>query len=123
MQKKASFPNLQTFFFRSVFYFINIQCRRVKAGYKCSEITMNHLYTILNYWFLLIIIIDNFYVHTVHLYNNQVFSPTDAKLDNLKNNFNFALKLTLKSSYMFRCENTIVREHTVRSLLKLQLLK
>jgi hypothetical protein len=32
------------------------------------------------------------------------FSPTDAQLDSLKNNFNFALKLTLKSSYMFRCK-------------------
>jgi hypothetical protein len=53
----------------------------------------------------------------------KVFSPTDGQLDSLKNNFNFALKLTLQSSYMFRCENTIIREHTVWSLLKLQLLK
>jgi hypothetical protein len=29
------------------------------------------------------------------------FSPTDAQLDSLKNNFKFALKLTLKSSYIF----------------------
>jgi len=34
----------------------------------------------------------------------KVFSPTDAQLDSLKNNFKFALKFTLKSSYMFRCE-------------------
>jgi hypothetical protein len=34
----------------------------------------------------------------------KVFSPTDAQLDSLKNNFKFALKLTLKGSYMFRCE-------------------
>jgi len=34
----------------------------------------------------------------------KVFSPTDAQLDILKNNFQFALKSTLKSSYMFRCE-------------------
>jgi len=53
----------------------------------------------------------------------KVFSPTDAQLDTLKNNFNFALQLTLKSSYMFRCENTIIREHAVYSLLKLRLLK
>jgi hypothetical protein len=53
----------------------------------------------------------------------KVFSPTDAKLDNLTNSFNFALKLTLKSSYMFPCENTIIRDHTIRALLKLQLLK
>jgi len=32
------------------------------------------------------------------------FSPTDAQFDSLKNNFKFVLKLTLKSSYMFRCE-------------------
>jgi hypothetical protein len=36
--------------------------------------------------------------------NYQSFSLTDAQLDNLKNNFKFALKLTLKSCYMFRCE-------------------
>jgi hypothetical protein len=47
----------------------------------------------------------NFHVHTAHLDNYQgFFSPTDAQLDNLKNNFKFALKFTLKSSYMFRCE-------------------
>jgi hypothetical protein len=34
----------------------------------------------------------------------KVFSPTDVQLDSLKNNFKFALKLTLKSSYMFRCK-------------------
>jgi hypothetical protein len=34
----------------------------------------------------------------------EVFSPTDAQLDSLKNNFKFALKLTLKGAYMFRCE-------------------
>jgi len=35
----------------------------------------------------------------------EVFlSQTDAQLDNIKNNFKFVLKLTLKSSYMFRCE-------------------
>ena len=34
----------------------------------------------------------------------KVFSPTDAQLDSLTNNFKFALKLTLKSSYMFRCK-------------------
>jgi hypothetical protein len=33
----------------------------------------------------------------------KVFSPTDAQLDSLKNNFKFALKLTLKCPYMFRC--------------------
>jgi hypothetical protein len=87
-----------------------------------SEIAMNHLYIILNYWFLLIIILDNFHVHTVHLDKNQIFSSTDAKLDSLKKIY-FALKLTLKRSCMFRCENTIIREHTVWSLLKLQLLK
>jgi hypothetical protein len=32
------------------------------------------------------------------------FSPTDAQLDSLKNKFKFALKFTLKGSYMFRCE-------------------
>jgi len=35
---------------------------------------------------------------------SKVCSPTDAQLDSLKNNFKFALKLTLKGSYMFRCE-------------------
>jgi len=30
----------------------------------------------------------------------KVFSPTDAQLDSLKNNFRFALKLTLKSFLM-----------------------
>ena len=36
--------------------------------------------------------------------SSKFFSPTDAQLDSLKNNFKFALELTLKSSYMFRCE-------------------
>jgi len=30
--------------------------------------------------------------------------PTDAQFDSLKNNFKFALKLTLKGSYMFQCK-------------------
>ena len=34
----------------------------------------------------------------------KVFSPTDPQLDSLKNNFKFALTLTLKCSYMFWCE-------------------
>jgi len=34
----------------------------------------------------------------------KVVSPTDAQLDSLKNNIKFALKLTLKISYMFRCK-------------------
>jgi hypothetical protein len=34
----------------------------------------------------------------------KVLSPTDVQLDSLKTKFKFALKLTLKSSYMFRCE-------------------
>ena len=42
-----------------------------------------------------------FHVHTVHLDDDQSFLPADAQLDSLKNNFKFALKLTLKSSYMF----------------------
>jgi hypothetical protein len=52
---------------------------------------------------------------TVIIYSiyDQVFSSTDAKLHRLKNNLNFVLKLTLKSSYMFWCENTIIREHTI----------
>ena len=37
--------------------------------------------------------------------NYQSFSPTDAQLDSFKNKFKFALKFTLKGSYMFRCEN------------------
>jgi hypothetical protein len=32
------------------------------------------------------------------------FPPIYAPLDNLKNNIKFALKLTLESAYMFRCE-------------------
>jgi len=34
----------------------------------------------------------------------QVFSATNAQLNSLKNNFKFALKLTLKSFYMFLCK-------------------
>jgi hypothetical protein len=43
----------------------------------------------------------------------KVFSPTDGQLDSLKNNFKFALKLTLKASACFIVKNTILREHTV----------
>jgi len=43
-------------------------------------------------------------LETKHRNVINVFSPTDAKLNSLKNNIKFALKLTLKSSYMFRCE-------------------
>ena len=49
-----------------------------------------------------------FHIQTVHLHKYQsFFSPTDAQLDNIKNDFKFALKLTLKSSYMFRCETSL----------------
>jgi hypothetical protein len=34
----------------------------------------------------------------------KLFSPNDTQFYGLKNNINFALKLTLKSSHMFRCE-------------------
>ena len=34
----------------------------------------------------------------------KVFLSTDTQLDSAKNNFKFALKLTLKGFYMFRCE-------------------
>jgi cobalamin biosynthesis protein CobD/CbiB len=51
------------------------------------------------------------------------FSPTDAQLDSLKNNFKFALKLTLKGSYMFRCEKHHPQGANYLSLLKVQLLK
>jgi hypothetical protein len=34
----------------------------------------------------------------------KVYSPTDAQLESLKNNFKFALTLTLKGFYMFRRE-------------------
>jgi hypothetical protein len=45
------------------------------------------------------------YIPYVHLHKYQsFFSQTDAQLDSLKNNLNFALKLTLNSFYMFRCE-------------------
>jgi len=40
----------------------------------------------------------------VHLDTIKVFSQTDAQFDSLKYNFKFALQLTLKSSYMFRCK-------------------
>jgi hypothetical protein len=50
---------------------------------------------------------------TIYSIYNHVFSPTDAQLNRLKNNFKFVLKLTLKSTYVFRCENTILRDHTV----------
>ena len=43
-----------------------------------------------------------FHVHTVHLDNYQSFFTNYAQLDSLKNNFKLALKLILKSSYMFR---------------------
>jgi len=43
---------------------------------------------------------------------SKFFSPTAAQLNNLKNNFKYTLKLTLESSYIFRC-NTIFRERTI----------
>jgi hypothetical protein len=48
------------------------------------------------------------YFNLANISKFKVFKPTDAQFDSLKNNFNFALKLTLKSSYMFRRENTII---------------
>ena len=44
------------------------------------------------------------YIPCILIIIKVFFSPTDAQLDNLKNNFKFALKLTSKDSYMFRCE-------------------
>jgi len=43
----------------------------------------------------------------------KVFSPTDTQLDSLKNNFKFALKLTLKSSYMLWCKTPSSRRTLV----------
>jgi hypothetical protein len=51
------------------------------------------------------------------------FSPTDAQLDSLKNNFKFPLKLTLKGSYMFRCEKRHPQETRNLSLAKVRIFK
>jgi len=66
----------------------------------------------------------NFHVHTVHLDKYQsFFSPTYAQLDSLKNNIKFALKLTLKSSYMFRCEKHHHQGAYHQSLAKVTIVK
>jgi len=60
----------------------------------------------------------------VHLDNYQsFFPPTDAQLDSLKNNFKFALKLTLKSSYMFRSEKHHHQGAHYLSLAKITVVK
>jgi hypothetical protein len=51
------------------------------------------------------------------------FSPTDARLASLKNNFKFALKLTLKDSYMFRCEKHHHQRAHYFSLAKVTVVK
>jgi hypothetical protein len=48
----------------------------------------------------------------------KVFSPNDAQLDSLKNNFKLALKFTLKGSYMFRYEKHHTQEAHCLSLAK-----
>jgi hypothetical protein len=53
----------------------------------------------------------------------KVFSPTDAQLDSLKNHFKFALKLTLKGSYMFRCEKHHHQGAHYLSLAKVTIVK
>ena len=58
-----------------------------------------------------------------HYTYQSFFLPTDAQLDSLKNNFKFALKLTLKTPTCFGVKHHHIREHTVWALLKLQLLK
>jgi hypothetical protein len=67
-------------------------------GYRDREVSSISI-KILTY---LIILVNNNEVIGCVL--SKVCSPTDAQLDSLKNNFKFALKLTLKGSYMFRCE-------------------
>jgi hypothetical protein len=51
----------------------------------------------------MIIFLISTYIPCIFIIIN-FFSPADAQLDSLKNNFKFALQLTLKRSYMFRCE-------------------
>jgi len=53
----------------------------------------------------------------------KVFSPTDALLGGLKNNFKFALKLTLKGSYTFRCEKHHHQGAYCLSLAKVTIVK
>jgi hypothetical protein len=55
---------------------------------------------------LLVLISERVNVWLKYVNFVKVSSPTDAQLDSLNNNFKFALKLTLKGSYMFRCEKT-----------------
>jgi hypothetical protein len=45
-----------------------------------------------------------YFSHKNRIGSIKVFSPTDPQLDSLKNNIKFALKLTLKSSYLFWCK-------------------
>jgi hypothetical protein len=62
-------------------------------------------------------------------YNNissAFFSRTyraDAQLDCLKNNFKFALKLTIKGSYMFRCVKHHPQGAQNLSLVKVTIVK
>jgi len=52
----------------------------------------------------------------VHLDIIEVFySPNDAQVNCLKNNFKFTLKLILKQPDMFRCSHTIIRERITRA--------
>jgi hypothetical protein len=54
---------------------------------------------------------------------SKFYSPTDAQLDSVKNNFKFALKLTLKGCYMFRCEKHHPRGAHYLSLAKFTIVK
>jgi len=53
----------------------------------------------------------------------KVFSPTDAQMYSLKDNFKFALKLTLKSSYMFQCKKHHQQRAHYLSLAKVTIVK
>jgi hypothetical protein len=61
--------------------------------------------------FLWNLIFEFFFTYIPCILIITLFSPSDAQLDSLTNNFKFALKLTLKSSYMFRCKTPHQRAH------------
>jgi hypothetical protein len=58
-----------------------------------------------------------------YLDGHQSFSQTNAQLDSLKNNFKFALKLTLQGSHMFRCDKIHPQGAHNLSLAKVTIVK
>jgi hypothetical protein len=90
---------------------VSARCQRNSPSHRLAEVWLQTCY------------LPIFTYTPCVLISVKVFSPTDAQLDSLKNNFKFALKLALKGCYMFRCEKHHPRGAHCLSLAEVTVVK